>query len=338
MASLEDGSIAGDNAGTMTVRRLLRIAALAACLAVAIVGVTSAAAARDVPQAVQLGVLGNPASFDAATHQHSTVRLIIIGWDQDRGFSNYFSKLFATMSDVPMLGIGIPNGSSLTPLSIAHGAGDRFLVALNQAVVQWGMPIYVRPLAEMNGHWNSYCAYNANGSSKGSRYSTSNFRKAFTRIYLILHGVPTADAKLQKMGLPPIRGQIMPAPMLKIVWNPQGYGSPDLPGNSAASYYPGNGYVDVVGDDLYDIRGKAEWAAADAMYRRWRRKVFAFPEWGLWNIDDPAFIRAMYNFISGHRRTQVVNYFNGANGSIFDLRKKPRSLALYRKLISPLGQ
>lgn len=321
----------------MTTSRLIRLSALVACLAAAIVGVASASAAKQAPPHVQLGVLGNPDDFDAATHQHSTTRLIIIGWDQDRGFPNYFSNLFSTMSDEPMLGIGIPNGSSLTPLSIAHGAGDRFLVALNQGIVQWGMPIYVRPLAEMNGHWNSYCAYTAGGASKGPRYSTSNFRKAFARIYLILHGAPNADAKLHKMGLPPVRGEIMPAPKLKVIWNPQGYGSPDLPGNSAASYYPGNGYADIVGDDLYDIRGKAEWAAADAMYRRWRRKVFAFPEWGLWNIDDPAFIRAMYNFLSGHRRTKIISYFNGANGSIFDLRKKPHSLALYRQLIAGLG-
>jgi hypothetical protein len=307
-----------------------------ALLAAAVVGVVGASAAQSSPRPVQLGVLGDPTEFDAATHQHSTVRLIIIGWDQDRGFPSYFANLFATMSDVPMLGIGIPNGSSMTPQSIARGAGDRFLVALNQGVARFGMPIYVRPLAEMNGHWNSYCAYNANGSSKGARYSTSNFRKAFARIYLILHGAPNANAKLHKLGLPPIRGAVVPAPMLKVVWNPQGYGSPDLPGNSAAAYYPGDGYVDMVGDDLYDIRGKAEWAAADALYRRYRRKVFAFPEWGLWNIDDPAFIRAMYRFVLGHRRTELISYFNGANGSIFDIRKKPHSLALYRRLISSL--
>ncbi|MGH3009833.1 MAG: hypothetical protein ACRDLM_10585 [Gaiellaceae bacterium] len=309
---------------------------VAALLAAAIVAVTSAFAATASPH-IQLGVLGNPMTFDPLTHQHTTTRLIIIGWDQDRGFPGYFANLFSTMADEPTLGIGIPNGSSLTPQSIAHGAGDRFLVALNQGIVAFDMPIYVRPLAEMNGHWNSYCAYNANGSSKGPRYSTSNFRKAFTRIYLILHGAPNANAKLHKMGLPPVNGSVIPAPKLKVIWNPQGYGSPDLPGNSAAAYYPGDGYADVVGDDLYDIKGKAEWAAADAMYRRWRHKVFAFPEWGLWNIDDPAFIRAMYRFILGHRRTKVVSYFDGQNGSIFDLRNKPHSLKLYRQLIAPLG-
>lgn len=311
---------------------------LVLALVTAAIVATSSALAAPRSHHVQLGVLGNPATFDSLTHQSSSVRLIIIGWDQDRGFPNYFANLFATMGDEPMLGIGIPNGSKLTPQSIAHGAGDRFLVALNQAIVTWDMPIYVRPLAEMNGHWNSYCAYNTNGSSRGAAYSTSNFRKAFTRIYLILHGAPNASSKLKKLRLPPVQGTTMPAPQLQVVWNPQGYGSPDLPGNSAASYYPGNRYVDVVGDDLYDIKGKAEWPAADALYRRYRSKVFAFPEWGLWNIDDPAFIRAMYRFILGHPRTRIVSYFSGANGSIFDLRKKPQSLKLYRQLIAPLGR
>ena len=50
-------------------------------------------------------------------------------------------------------------------------------------------------------------------------------------------------------------------PMTRVVWNPQGFGAPDIPGNSAQAYYPGDAYVDVVGDDLYDLRGKAEWDA-----------------------------------------------------------------------------
>jgi hypothetical protein len=323
--------------GGVTRSVLLRIVTLAVLVTAAVVAASSALGASRSPR-VQLGVLGNPDTFDALTHQHTTTRLIIIGWNQDQvGGADYFSKLFATMGDEPDLGIGIPNGSSITPLSIARGMDDRFLMTLNQAVATFGMPIYVRPLAEMNGHWNSYCAYTAGGASKGPRYSTSNFRKAFARIYLIVHGAPNANSMLAHLHMPPVNGQLMPAPMVKIIWNPQGYGSPDLPGNTAAAYYPGDRFVDIVGDDLYDIHGKAEWPAADAMYRRWRNKVFAFPEWGLWNIDDPAFIRAMWRFVLGHPRTKIISYFSGQNGSIFDLRKKPQSLKLYRELIAPLG-
>jgi beta-mannanase len=125
---------------------------------------------------------------------------------------------------------------------------------------------------------------------------------------------------------------------VSVVWNPQGYGSPDIPGNSAQAYYPGDRYVDMVGDDLYDIRGKAEFAAADALYKAHRSKPFSFPEWGLWGIDDPKFVQQMATFVKAHRRTRMIAYFNAKPGSIFDLASKPRSLAAYKRYIVPLGR
>ena len=71
--------------------------------------------------------------------------------------------------------------------------------------------------------------------------------------------------KLAKLGLPGIRQDLaVTTPKLRIVWNPQGFGAPDVAGNSAEeAYYPGDAYVDVVGDDLSDIPGHgATWAAA----------------------------------------------------------------------------
>lgn len=306
----------------------------AACLAAAIVATASAAPQE---RQIELGLNGTPGRFDSLTHQSSSVRLIIIAWNQGGGRPQYFAKLFSTMLAEPMLGIGIPDGSSLSPAAIANGKGDAFLLGLNQAVAAWGKPIYVRPLAEMNGHWNSYSAYDADGTSRGPRYSTREFRKAFARIYLIVHGDPAANAKLAGLGLPPVSGTPAPAPDVQLIWNPQGYGSPDLRGNSAAAYYPGDRYVDVVGDDLYDIRHKAEWPAAAALYRAHPGKPFAFPEWGLWGIDDPRFIRAMAHFVRTHRRTSLISYFNARPGSVFDIASKPRSRSAYRRLIAPLG-
>jgi beta-mannanase len=125
---------------------------------------------------------------------------------------------------------------------------------------------------------------------------------------------------------------------MSVVWNPQGYGSPDIPGNSAQAYYPGDRYVDMVGDDLYDVRGKAEFAAADALYKAHRSKPFSFPEWGLWGIDDAKFVRQMATFVKTHPRTRMIAYFNAKPGSIFDLASKPRSLAAYKRYIVPLGR
>jgi hypothetical protein len=316
----------------MRVRRAL-LATVACALALG-------AAGSAAPTRIQLGVLGDPARFQGQTSQASETRLLIVGWNQGRS-AEYFSQLFATMLGQPMVGLNTGNEGGpedVTPAGIAHGEGDSTLLALNQAVAAFKQPIYIRPLAEMNGHWSAYSAYNSNGSTRDAAHSTTNFRKAFARIYLILHGGPSVDAHLRALGLPAAAGPTVPAPNAVVVWNPQGYGSPDLPGNTAQAYYPGDHYLDVVADDLYDIRGKAEWPAAEKLYAAHPRKPFAFGEWGLWGIDDPSFVSQMATFLRAHKRTVLAVFYSGRPGSIFDLASKPRSLAAYRRLIAPLGR
>jgi hypothetical protein len=291
---------------------------------------------------IVLGVLGDPDRFDQQTTQHSRFRLLIMSWAQG-DTPQYFASLFDTMREVPMLGLSTGGGEgggaeAITVGQIARGTGDAFLVALNRAIAAWGKPIYVRPFAEMNGHWNAYCAFNSDGSARSIDHSTAAFRKAFARIYLLLHGGPNVNLRLRQLGMPPVRSPLATNRQLSVIWNPQGFGSPDLPGNSAESYYPGDAYVDIVGDDLYDIGGKAEWAAADALYRVHPGKPFSFPEWGLWGIDDPSFVIGMADFVRSHGRTKLIGFYSGRPGSIFDLAAKPRSRATYRQLIAPLGR
>ena len=288
---------------------------------------------------LQLGLLGDPGRFAQQTDQHSATRLMIVGWGQG-STPAYFTHLLSTMLDEPMIGLSTSRKGvreALTPAEIAHGRGDAFLLALNAALASWGKPVFVRPLAEMNGHWNVYSAYNADGSSRGPDHSTALFRKAFARIYLIVHGGPAVNQELERLGLPPVAAHPEAVPNVQVIWNPQGYGSPDLPGNSAQAYYPGDAYVDVVGDDLYDIGGKAAWAAAAALYAAHPRKPFAIGEWGLWGVDDARFVGRMAAFIRRHPRLVVANYYSGKSGSVFDLGSKPSSLAAYRSLITPLG-
>ena len=94
----------------------------------------------------------------------------------------------------------------------------------------------------------------------------------------------------------------------------------------------------VVADDLYDIHGKAEWDSAETLYNAHPSKPFAFGEWGLWGIDDPAFVRRMAAFLASHRRTVLATYYSGRPGSTFDLQSKPRSLAAYRASVAPLSR
>jgi hypothetical protein len=310
----------------------------------ALVAVVAALAVTAPAQgAVGLGILGNPDRFASLTGQQSQVRHVIVGWGQGLTWGSSFRSLLAGMGPTPMLGFGTAAGGSerITPRGIAQGAGDAYLAAMAQALADDGRAVYVRPMGEMNGHWNPYSAYNRNGTPRDAAHSTAAFRKAFARISILLHG-GTADqlsAKLRRLGLPPFARDLPenPAPTLQVVWNPQGYGSPDVPGNRAQAYYPGDAYVDVVGDDLYDIGGKAEFAAADRLYRAHPSKPFGFPEWGLWGLDDPAFVRDMARWVKAHPRTELLSYFNSKAGSIWDLASKPRSRATYRQLIVPLG-
>jgi hypothetical protein len=293
--------------------------------------------------APSLGILGDAGRFQELTGQMSNVHHVIVGWGQGQTWGSTMPRLLSTLGPVPMIGFttAVEGREQITPRAIAEGAGDSYLISLNAAIAAHGRPLYVRPLPEMNGHWNVYCAYTAAGGSKGPSHSTGAFRNAFARIYVVLHGGPAAvmDAKLRRLGLPPVGRDlpVNPVPNLKVVWNPQGYGSPDLAGNTAQAYYPGDAFVDVVGDDLYDIGHRAEWAAAEQLYRAHPRKPFAFPEWGLWGIDDPPFVQQMAHFARTHPRLELLSYYNSKPGSIWDLGSKPRSLAAYRSLITPLG-
>jgi hypothetical protein len=303
---------------------------LAAFVAVAALVLAAQAAALAAP--VQLGIFGNIDRFHSLTGQQSQVGHVIVGWGQST-----FAQIWPQLGPVPMLGFDNGQGT-MTMQALARGTGDAYLLAMSESARGLGKPVYIRPLGEMNGHWNAYCAYNTNGTPRGIAYSTANFRKAFARIYLIMHGGPTVNATLKRLGMPLVSTDIPTNPFVKVVWNPQGYGSPDVAGNSAQAYYPGDRYVDVVGDDLYDIGGKAEFAAADKLYKAHPSKPFSFPEWGLWGVDDPKFVQQMATFVKTHPRTKLLAYFNAKPGSIFDLASKPKSLAAYKRYILPLGR
>ena len=314
--------------------RIALAAVLAVVVAATLVGGTQTRAATTTPLArPQLGVLGDAGRFARLTGQRSTVRHSFIGWHQPRTIR----KLLHNLKPVPML--AIKTGGIVTPLDIAQGRGDGFLVELNSALAGFGALVYVRPMPEMNGHWNEYSAYNRDGSHRGRRYSTAAFKRAFARISLIARGGPAAqlNARLRKLGQPGVPGDL-PRTQARIVWNPQGFGSPNVPGNRANAYYPGDAYVDVVANDLYLQASGAAWDANEALYRSHPRKPFAIAEWGLWGIDDPAFVERMAAFVQTHPRVELVAYFDSKPGSTWDLESKPRSLRAYRRAITPLGR
>jgi hypothetical protein len=287
-----------------------------------------------------LGVYGSQARFERTTESDVTVGHIVLGWSQGVSWGSPLAAQLAASGPIPLIGLNTRRAGReiLTPRDIANGKGDDYLVALNRAVARWGRLVYIRPLAEMNAHWNAYSAFAADGTPRGAAHSTRAFRRAFARIYLILHGGAGTDAALERIGLPPVgRAPARNTPeRLRVIWNPQGHGSPNVAGNEPQSYYPGDRFVDVVGNDLYNMRGRAQWADNERLYRAHPTKPYAIPEWSNWGIDDPAFITRMGRFVRTHPRVELIAYYNGDTGSVWDIATKPRSVTAYRTAIASL--
>jgi hypothetical protein len=303
--------------------------------------ITAALLAPAAHAGVILGVHGNAPRFASQTGQQSQIGLTFVSFAQ----GNVLARVAAAIGPVPMIALNTGSyGAAQTATSrgIALGQNDQFLFQLNAVVARWpGTRFYVRPFPEMNAHWSGTSAYNRDGTRRDAAHSTQWTRKAFARIAVVLRGGirDAVSASLAKLGLPGITADLpLTTAKLRMVWNPQGLGAPDVAGNSAQAYYPGDAYVDVVGDDLYDMPGHgATWSAAQKLYDAHPSKPFAFPEFGLWGFDDPQFIRDMAKWVRQHRRVEFVSYFSGRPGSIWDLATKPASRSAYRALITPLG-
>ena len=227
----------------------------------------------------------------------------------------------------------------ITPGAIAAGQGDDYLLRLNRRIAAHGRPTYVRFLAEMNQVNNAYSAYDRSGRPKGGAHSTAAFKQAWRRATLILRGGPVAriDARLAALRLPAVRGvagdAVLPVPPVAMAWVPQTRGTPDVPGNLPAAYWPGARYVDWVGTDFYSRFPRFDWLSQ--FYARFRGKPFVFGEWALWGADDPAFVRSLFAWVERHPRVRMLLYNQGGlTDGPFRLNRYPRARAALRRALA----
>ena len=292
-----------------------------AAVVVAVLAATPGAFGKPI-----LGITGNTARFQAQTSQRSNVVQAFLGWGQGQSYGSPFSVLLKSLGPIPMLHLGTYQGNSkkvaITVPKIAAGQGDGYLGALNLAISAWGQAIYIRPLAEMN--------------NKGNPWSGDPvaYRKAFARIFLIVHGGPQVAAKLHALGLPAYKGPTLatnPFPRVRVLWSP-------LAGDDDAQpYWPGDAYVDVGGADIYKEAGKdPPWTKFEDLFSfaKAHQKPFVVPEWGLFGVDDPTFVQHMCDFLKSHA-TESEEFYESKPGSIFDLGDKPQSRGVYKKCITP---
>lgn len=229
---------------------------------------------------------------------------------------------------------------AISPRSIARGRGDRYIVALGRALAKRREPTYLRLLPEMNGHWNRYSAFEASGEPRDRAHSTNSFKQAWRRFVLIVRGGGrrAIDKRLRRLGLPPIRvrtGRKLPRPKVAIAWVPQSTGSPDVPGNQPADYFPGWKYVDWVGADVY---GKyPNIAGVASLYRRYSKRPFMIGEWSPWDVDRPRFVKDLFGWIEEHRRTRMTVYYQGFGEGAdnpYELADYPRSTRAMRHVLN----
>lgn len=313
-------------------RTLLVVCALAAC------GLVGAAAARAIP----MGAYGNTERFDQLTGQRTRSGLVFLGWDQGRSWGSPYSYFLANLRERPHIALHPEGrGGTLTPSAIALGKGDAHLVGLAQAIAESAKPVLIRPLAEMNNAKNPYCAFTSSGGRRGAAYSARWYRRAFQRIYVLMHGGPAAalSARLRALGMPGVRTDlpVNRYPNLTVVWNPLAVGVPNVRGNHFRDYFPGSRYFDAYGNNYYNTTGVYAFHRTEEFYRAYPRKPFMFPEWGM-SVDDPAYVRAFATFVRTHRRVRFASFYNGRTGGSYDLGRKPKSLAAYRHFIVPLSR
>src|SRR3954451_23687606 len=190
----------------------MRTRSLALALLVLALSAASAAANPYLPPAgkVWAGVTGNVRpvdNFARQTGKHPAIWQFFTNWGDSAHWWYPFAR---DARSRPMVHIttGTPGHERITPRGIAMGQGDDYLIGLNAGIASSGQIAYIRLMAEMDGNWNPYCAFNANGSSRGRAHSTAAFRQAWRRAVLIVRGGPLAaiDTKLRKLHMPPVRG------------------------------------------------------------------------------------------------------------------------------------
>jgi hypothetical protein len=229
---------------------------------------------------------------------------------------------------------------------------DEIILRNAKFSADYAEPVFLRVGQEMNAHWFSWGAYNEDGSRRS--FSAKDFQNMWRRIVVIFRGgkVSVINQRLASLGLPPLDPDVSfpdwmelpptsepdsyfkPAENVAFVFNPvDAPGIPDVEGNRWLDYYPGDSYVDWVGQTTYDTTGdspveqKFEWL--ETFYQEFsvrRGKPYMMGEWGVvpkdqgGSGDDPAYINRILDWQGTHPKVKALVYFSVNQGNRGDFR------------------
>jgi len=225
----------------------------------------------------------------------------------------------------------------ISPEAIAKGRADHYLLRINEVLGHRRDPSYIRLMPEMNGHWNPYCAFKADGSRRGPRYRTADFKHAWRRFVLIVRGGKRSEVnkRLRRQSMPRIYRangnhdpvyhhhdvpSRLPRAKTAFMWVPQTFGSPNIAGNQPGDYWPGKRFVDWVGADIYSKFAGA-FDDLQAFYRRYDDYPFVVGEYSPWDADPGGnFTDMLLDWGESHRRVRAMIYYRSTSaGNEFDI-------------------
>lgn len=243
----------------------------------------------------------------------------------------------------PVLAISTQDDQTLaeiiTPEQIALGAGDDYLLQINNFFATHNLPAYIRPLGEPNRCLNAWSGVECDGTLKEGEHSAYWYKEAFRRIATIVRGGQSLEginATLAEIGLPGlnrVKGEnpeSLPAAPVSIIWSPLPAGSPRVKGNFPGNYWPGSRWVDWVGTDFY--AKYPVWKDLNHFYAgaQWRNKPMAITEWAQQEEDEPRFVKQLVNWVVTHKRVQMLTYYQGFGpGNTYELGLYPQTAATY---------
>ena len=258
-------------------------------------------------------------------------------------------------------------GSGTSPKTIANAGqassgnrSDYVILKVAHALRTYDQPVFLRIDQEMNAYWFAWCAYNSDGTPRA--HTTEDFKDMWRRMHIIFEGgtVSSMNQKLVAEGMPPLdpavgtsaaskglssttdpNATLAPTNNVAFVFNPvDAPGIPNKVGNLWVDYYPGDKYVDWVGQTSYDTTWNAtldvRFGWLGQFYQDFavgHDKPYMMGEWGLEQYmgDDPAYIQRMLDWQKVHPKVKALVYFNVQTSKLeHRLEVYPNSAALMR--------
>lgn len=345
-------------------RRRPACASLAAlcALAAALPAAAGAAVSYEPPDgrilsgaAVEYPVATKGPEFTAATGQEGLA--IIHGYVGHLQSLEDILRQFRSVDSAVMLSwraIAKDSGAAGGDLTgVANGEIDGYLVTSAEAVASYPRPVFIRLYWEFTGDWFEWSTYTGSGAQRAGN-SPAAFRDAWKRIRIVFDGGTHAEvnARLAEAGLPPLTagGSTLPNAAAAWVWSvAKGGVKPADKPHRTADYYPGDAYVDWVGQGIHQYRSDpfSYWAArvggpdplatVDAVYdfAVSRGKPFMFSEWAIatapyGNGDDPQYVDDALTWLESHPEAKAQVWFDrDMGGYTHQIHNFPRARAVF---------